>query len=566
MSIVLEIGNEVIKLEGQEAESVIEQVTSQVYEKIVSSYAGHVLVELKERVKLDEMSSRCAGYHIYEAGKRGQAPTYTIEQLCWSVLLRHVESWSYRKTDIELRTNVLMRWFAGYGLVEETASSSTLRRFEEYVKENEPRYYFDEIVRIVDEAFPEEREKKQYGDTFAMHSRTEKQSRTAMMRDAGRRLLKNLKAVSPSVAEQVCKKEEKEELFGAEDEAQESRWPVEKRKSRELRTGLAAYFFLKRLDSALSQVPNQRDVKFLVVEQWRKILTKIVEDEFEFIADEKGMLAAKLREKNVKGRYRYGSVIDLDATFRNHGKSIILGYNINIATTDNFVREISAVTGATPDGVGVASLIREQKNHLGIVPPKIIYDQAAGYPTYFSQVHNASDGQTQLVARLVAPSKGGDRFGPRDFIQGEFGELICPGGHDSVSAFRDLKKGGYTYRFTPAICRECPLAQRCRGDAVKANQPRQVFVSQHTLMRREALAYTRTEEFEAEMKERSHVERIIAGVARYNDARHARSYGVANAGFQAKMSGMAYNAKRFVKLLTENGKAKTRNRGSPHEF
>ena len=59
------------------------------------------------------------------------------------------------------------------------------------------------------------------------------------------------------------------------------------------------------------------------------------------------------------------------------------------------------------------------------------------------------------------------------------------------------------------------------------------------------------EEFKVDMKLRPQIERIIAGLVLHNGARRARSRGIAKAGFQAKMSGMAYNIKRWITLLAQ---------------
>lgn len=52
-----------------------------------------------------------------------------------------------------------------------------------------------------------------------------------------------------------------------------------------------------------------------------------------------------------------------------------------------------------------------------------------------------------------------------------------------------------------------------------------------------------------------HIERIIARVTRYSDARHARGYGLKNADDQVKMAAMAYNLKRWHKIMRERKKA-----------
>jgi len=79
------------------------------------------------------------------------------------------------------------------------------------------------------------------------------------------------------------------------------------------------------------------------------------------------------------------------------------------------------------------------------------------------------------------------------------------------------------------------------------------------------LAYTQTEAFDEEYRERAHIERIIAGNTRYNGSRRARSYGTQNADFQAKKGAMAYNAKRFVAILIAQEKSKSRNRDGPDD-
>jgi hypothetical protein len=64
-----------------------------------------------------------------------------------------------------------------------------------------------------------------------------------------------------------------------------------------------------------------------------------------------------------------------------------------------------------------------------------------------------------------------------------------------------------------------------------------------------ARAYAQTEDFKVDMKRRAGVERIIACLTRYHDARRARRRGLLNADFQAKLSAMAFNLKQWMKLL-----------------
>jgi IS5 family transposase len=51
------------------------------------------------------------------------------------------------------------------------------------------------------------------------------------------------------------------------------------------------------------------------------------------------------------------------------------------------------------------------------------------------------------------------------------------------------------------------------------------------------------------MKLRPLVERIIAGLVRYNGARRARRRGLHHADFQARMCATAFNLKTWVRML-----------------
>lgn len=562
MQIILEICNKVISFDSSDPDSVLESMSNAVYEEIKSYHKEHPLVLLKERIDWEALIEACSGFRLYQEGKRGQPPSYSVRHLCGALIVRHLLSFSYRTTSAEMHGNGLVRYFVGYHLLSKAMSASTIRRFEEWVKVNEPRLVFDEVLRIIDEEFPEEREKNQYGDTFAIRSRSAKQSRPRMLRDATTRLLKYLGTIYPEIVKQICKPHHRVEIFGPDDALPEERLTVKERKSLELRTAEAVFPFLQRLKGHRKKMVHTSDIFHQLAEKWWGILAKILDDEFEFSVDKKSKVTAKRRTKDVKGRYKIGSTIDPEATFRKHDKQVDLGYNGNIATTDRFIREISAVTGATPDASGLDSLIREQKENLGVVPPKLVYDRAAGYPKHFATVHRASDGETQLLTRMIKSGKK-DKYGPQDFTQGEHGQLICPEGQIATNVHRHSKKDGYEYRFSPSQCQGCAQFLQCQGEKANPETYRTVYISDYATLHREAIEYTKTPEGKEEYKERAHVERIIAGVVRYNDGRRARSYGTNNADFQVKMSGAAYNAKRFCKILSDRAKATKLARGSP---
>ncbi|MBX3001600.1 MAG: transposase [Caldilineaceae bacterium] len=246
--------------------------------------------------------------------------------------------------------------------------------------------------------------------------------------------------------------------------------------------------------------------------------------------------------------------MDPDITLRVHDDDITRGYNVSVAATPDFVREIAAATGATPDSVGVEKLVAAQKKHLGVVPPKMVYDQAAGTAKKIADVAKASDNQTLLVVRLVDYHRTRQRFGPLDFSLGEHGVLTCPNGQTSSKAYRSNSGDGWNYRFFAAQCEGCPLTGRCRGDAVKPSSYRQVFISSYYYQYRTAIDYMKSDEFKADMALRPHIERVIACLVRYNHARTTRKLGLQNADFQVKMAAAAYNLKHWLVLIRQRQK------------
>jgi hypothetical protein len=288
----------------------------------------------------------------------------------------------------------------------------------------------------------------------------------------------------------------------------------------------------------------------LALERWSGYLEKVLRDEFLLTLSAEGVCTqARLRTKHVKGAYVMGSAIDPEATFRLHGDRCDLGYNIGLTATTRFIRGVHGVTGATPDSKLVVPPLAQQSKELGLVPPKLIYDRAAGSPKTFAEVSAASGGKTQLVARLIDHTKSKVTFGPQDCTLGDDGCLTCPAGRKTSRAYRAGSGDGWYYRFLAADCRECPLIAQCRRNQDKPIGPRNFFLSTYAHHQRQALAYLKTAAFTQDMRLRPAIERIIACLVRYHDARRATGYGVANADYQAHMASMAFNLKTWVTLI-----------------
>lgn len=528
--------------------------TEQVYSQMVRQQGAHLLVRVEEGLDFGQLGKACAGYRHY-AGKQGQEATYSVEQLGRMVLVKSLYGWSLRQTETEVSTDLLLRWFCGYDLVEKVADHVTLGRFETWMVANQPRLYFDLVLQRIDQDFPDERQASQIGDTFGMESHTadlhlyELLGRMAeTLWDAYLRLLPAQLSPDPAAAQRytlALHPDPPPPLILTPQEWET--WGIRRAQQ------LAPLPLL--LERAVKGMANLNRTLLTDFHIWRERLQKVLADECVLTVDDEGLPGIeRLRQAKERGSYRLLTPVDPDITLRVHDDDVIRGYNVSVAATPDFVREIAAATGSTPDSVGVEKLIAAQQQHLGVVPPKLVYDQAAGTAKKIADVAQTSDHQTLLVVRLVDYHRNRTRFGPLDFSLDERGVLTCPNGQTSSKAYRSNSADGWTYRFMAAQCEGCPLTQHCRSDAVKPSSYRQVFISSYHFQYRTAIAYMKTEEFKTDMALRPHIERIIACLVRYNHARTTRKAGLHNADFQVKMAATAYNLKHWLVLIHQREK------------
>ena len=179
----------------------------------------------------------------------------------------------------------------------------------------------------------------------------------------------------------------------------------------------------------------------------------------------------------------------------------------------------------------------------------------------------ASDGQTQLIAKLPPYDTRSPRYGPYDFVLAEDGEsLTCPAGQVSPTAYASQSGDGQTFRFFACQCwanaeppkqmknadlsQRCPLWAQCRDPRQGPGSQRQVFISDYRQEVLDAQTYNQTEAFKTEMKQRPLIERIVFELTNYYGARRCRGRGRQNADWQAKMSAVAYNLNLWMRKLT----------------
>ena len=255
---------------------------------------------------------------------------------------------------------------------------------------------------------------------------------------------------------------------------------------------------------------------------------------------------AQLLERAPKGAYRLASATDPEASYRVHGPGKqTLGYNVSLSTTTDFIREVRADPGAQPDIVALPALLQAQP----ALPPKLIYDAAAGEGKTRAVVAQATHGQTQLVAPLRPGAGAPTTFTVKDFAVTAEGGLTCPAGQTTHRVYAHHQTEGRLFGFPASQCRGCLQWAACRTQPSDSRARRQVFISDYRAEVNAAQIYNQTPDFKAAMRRRAQVERIIAGLVRYGGARRAQRRGQAKVDFQVKMQAMAFNLKRWMHLL-----------------
>jgi hypothetical protein len=542
-----------------------------------------LLVKLDSYLDFELIEKTCASYR-HSCGP-GTQTYYPVSILVRALLVGYLYELSLRQLEQRLHSDLLVRWFVGLPAFGDVPTYCTLERFEQWVSKHHRRIYQDTILKQIDEAFPQSRQRNQIGDTYAMIANAAEEDLVLRLRHTVHCLLRESveNTTSPQaetgttcalpLAQTVsCFAWHK--LFGEPKEKLGCFLDKKERQRRIEEVVLAADDLRQRFNITLQAYPN---TDFPGVRLWLGYLGKIIHDEVTILdkPDAEGnrvlLRTTKERRNDPDTSLRIGSATDPEATYRQHGsedEDVKFGYNIQVAaSTDGFIREIQTYTGAVSDQAGIADLVAAQVEHLGTCPPKIIYDQAAGSGKARADVDKASNGKTKLISKLLPYDKNSERFGPYDFSLSEDGStLTCPAGKQSSTAYPSGPGDGRVFRFFACQCwlnaepptrmkdadltQRCPLWEICRDNRQGPGAMRQVFISDYRNYVLEAKDYNQTETFQLEMKQRPLIERVIFELTNYNGARYCRRRGLENADWQARMSAVSYNLKLWVRKVS----------------
>ncbi len=535
--------------------SVLWLVSAFWYERQLSRYQNHWLVQLHHLADLTPLEKVCVSFHADNG--RGCPVTHSTRRLVRALLVKYLFNLSLRQTEEMIDNHIIIKWYVGYSLFQAPLDHSYLCRFENWLFKHQPRLFFDTVIEMIDQFCPEDRQRLQIVDTFGLRARAANCCLITLLRDVARKILTALALVDPQRGAALANHLDMVDLFGLEDEKITPALTGQERAERLELIGPQILRLSAWLSANLAQATDLTPDEQAPVRLLLAYLDKIMADETKVSLDEAQAeptsIVTELKH-GEKGSYRVGAAADLEATYRKHhrDKQAMLGYNPSVLGSKVFVRETQVDTGARQDNVALPQLLQSQYDHHHFFPDAMAGDMKYGYGKTRSQVADVTHNQTQLLALIPDYDKRNALFNPRDFTLSDDGlSLTCPNGLTSTSRVISKGKGGADFRFYATRCRDCPLWDKCRGPDGKKSAIRSVFISFYRSFTEAAIEFNKTETFKLGIKQRMNIERLIYCLTNIYGVRKAHSYGQARTDFQLKMAATAFNLRQLVRELVQ---------------
>ena len=532
---------------------VLHLVSAYWYERQLSRYHNHWLVQLTTIADLSNLEQACADFQANNG--QGRPISHTPARLVRALLIKYLYNLSLRQTEEMIDNHILIKRFVGYPLFEAPLDHSYLNRFEMWVFRTCPRLFFDEVIRMIDHLCPEDRERIQLVDTFGLHGRVAKTYLVELLRAVCGKILPLLAKTDPDFHLSLLADLELMSLFGRrQDKITAALKGVERGQRLQAVTCQAlrlARLLTQYLDQA-SHLPPEQQLGLRVLLAY---LDKIISDETKVTAnnpDNPDDVTITERKHGHKGRYRIISASDFETTYRKHDthKDAIPGFNATTLTTKVFIRETQVDTGAQQDNIALPDVLHAQHHYHAFFPDFVAGDMKYGYGKTRHLVAQLTDNQTQVIALLPDYDKRSDLYNPRDFTLSNDGlALTCPNGQTTTSRYLTEDKGGADFRFSVKCCRGCDHWNQCRGPDSKKSQPRNVFISFYRDQVEVAQQFNETDIAKQGLKERMNVERQIYSLTNIYGARRAHSYGLKRTDYQLKMQATAHNLRQLVREM-----------------
>lgn len=534
---------------------VLQLVSTYWYERQLSRYQEHWLLQLAGIIDLSHLEQACAGFQANNG--QGRPISHTPARLVRALLVKYLHNFSLRQTEEMIDNHILIKWFVGYHLFEAPVDHSYLNRFEMWLFRTNPRLFFDEVIRLIDQLCPEDRRHIQLVDTFGIHARAAKTYLVELIRMVCAKILCLLAQTDADLHLRLLAELEVLALFGRRGEKITAALKGAQRGQRLQAVTRQALRLSRLLNHHLDQATDLLPEQQLGLRILLAYLDKIISDETKVTLnnpDDPDEVTITERKHGHKGQYRIASATDFEPTYRKHDdhKEAILGFNATTLTTKVFIRETQVDTGAQQDNVALPDVLQTQHHYHDFYPDFVAGDMKYGYGKTRYQVAQVTDAQTQVIALIPDYDKRSNLYNPRDFSLSDDGlALTCPNGQTTTRRYLTQDKGGADFRFSVNCCRGCDHWDKCRGPDSKKSQPRNVFISVYRGQLEAAQLFNETDIAKQGLKERMNVERQIYSLTNIYGARRAHSYGLKRTDYQLKMQATAHNLRQLVREIAK---------------
>lgn len=438
------------------------------------------------------------------------------ETMFRSAIVQYLMDYSDREMEQAARYHLVIKWFIGIPVEDSSYDHSALGDFRDRLGEERwKRLFFMVLKQIEDAGFAKG---NQYVDATHIISNIAIPGTIGLIRQGIKNLMNEIEKVDSKLYEEMGGKkiaDKKEKVHTLKPEEKKKKLVEVVEEARTLKNKA------EKLES-----PSVRQE----IEQLNQILNENVEEENGAIQKKKGHVKDKLV-----------SLVDKDAR---HGaksdKKTFTGYKANsMKSEDGFVTNIIATPGNTYDGDILLPLVDEKTAHSS-KPKKVTGD------THYGSAENRYQmflREIALVAPLKEESNPTGLFSQEKFVLDETG-VTCPAGNRTMISNFNERDGTTTFYFKKETCQQCVLKNQCTKQ-----DRRTTTIGKHHEQIMKAKEYNKTQEFKADMKERSHIEPKQAEMKLLHGLARAKYWGLPKMNIQSIITGITVNVKRLANIV-----------------
>lgn len=252
-------------------------------------------------------------------------------------------------------------------------------------------------------------------------------------------------------------------------------------------------------------------------------------------------------EKDKKKKDKMASPTDPDARRScRHNDKIKSGYrsHIEMDAGSQLVIAIEGAPANVEDGPVLPDLLNQAMEQ-GHTPQNCDADGA--YADGANRQFLKDNGITAHIQQPKPKQSKKGLFIATDFTYNAADQTVtCPNGAICSNGKPQKARGGFSYYFTKATCKACPLRGQCI--APEETRGRTVYIGPHRELTDQAREQQKGEEHQTAMKGRLAVERKLAEMLRVHGLRNCRYRGLGRYGTQLAFTAITVNVKRIAKL------------------